>query len=155
MHGDPRELYPWYEGALKPAPPASGNPNLPLGPEPQTTASLRRSIRDCRRQARCDRADLASFDAHVGDLTANLAVTAEGCGDGARIGALGLPTPRAGRGYIEKLADNLTAFLSGFLQLASRSGLLQSDDSSRWRSPRVRPLIMRERQRIVREEQPG
>ena len=58
------------------------------------------------------------FDAHIGDPTANLAVTAEGFRTiGERIGSFGLPTLLVQEGgyIVEKLGDNLTAFLDGFL----------------------------------------
>jgi acetoin utilization deacetylase AcuC-like enzyme len=58
------------------------------------------------------------FDAHVGDPTANLAVTVEGFRMiGQRIGSLGLPTLLVQEGgyIVERLGDNLAAFLEGFL----------------------------------------
>ena len=58
------------------------------------------------------------FDAHVGDPTANLAVTGEGFrAIGDRAGALGLPTLLVQEGgyIVDKLGENLTAFLGGFL----------------------------------------
>jgi acetoin utilization deacetylase AcuC-like enzyme len=58
------------------------------------------------------------FDAHLGDPTANLAVTGEGFREiGAHVGAFGLPTLLVQEGgyLVEKLADNLTTFLGGFL----------------------------------------
>jgi acetoin utilization deacetylase AcuC-like enzyme len=58
------------------------------------------------------------FDAQAGDPTANLSVTGEGFRTiGQQIGGLGLPTLLAQEGgyLVEKLGDNLAAFLGGFL----------------------------------------
>jgi acetoin utilization deacetylase AcuC-like enzyme len=58
------------------------------------------------------------FDPYQGDPTANLAVTTPAFGTaGALIGGLGLPTLLVQEGgyVVERLGDNLTAFLAGFL----------------------------------------
>ena len=57
------------------------------------------------------------FDALQGDPTANLAVTTEAFAvAGGLIGGLSLPTVLVQEGgyVVERLADNLTAFLQGF-----------------------------------------
>jgi acetoin utilization deacetylase AcuC-like enzyme len=62
------------------------------------------------------------FDAQAGDPTANLAVRRDGFRTiGERIGAFGLPTVLVQEGgyLIEKLTDNLSAFLAGFLDARS------------------------------------
>ena len=58
------------------------------------------------------------FDAHDGDPTANLAVTAAGFRQiGARIADAGVPTLLVQEGgyIVDRLAENLAAFLDGFL----------------------------------------
>jgi acetoin utilization deacetylase AcuC-like enzyme len=63
------------------------------------------------------------FDAHLGDPTANLAVTGDGFRTiGDRIGSVDVPVLLVQEGgyLIEKLGDNLHAFLSGFLPTRQR-----------------------------------
>ena len=126
VHGDPRELYPWYAGYPDEAGAGRGlgcNLNLPL---PAGTgndgfvAAIDKGLSAIQRFGASVLIISLGFDAHVGDPTANLSVTADGFRDiGARIGAFGVPTLLVQEGgyIVEKLADNLTAFLGGFLPL--------------------------------------
>jgi acetoin utilization deacetylase AcuC-like enzyme len=124
VHGDPRELYPWYAGYADETGAGRGlgcNLNLPL---PAGTgnegfvAAIDTGLAAIRRFGATALIVSLGFDAQAGDPTANLAVTGEGFREiGAHIGALGAPTLLVQEGgyLVEKLADNLTAFLSGFL----------------------------------------
>lgn len=124
VHGDPRGLYPWY--AVYPDETGAGrglgyNLNLPL--EAGTgnlgyVAAIETGLDAIRKFGASVLIISLGFDAHAGDPTANLAVTAEGFrAIGERIGSSGLPTLLVQEGgyIVEKLGDNLIAFLSGFL----------------------------------------
>ena len=124
VHGDPRELYPWYAGYGDETGTGKGlgcNLNLPLpaGTEDRGyVEAVETGLAAIRRFGASVLVVSLGFDAHVGDPTANLAVTGEGFRViGERIGALGLPTLLVQEGgyIVEKLGDNLTAFLGGFL----------------------------------------
>ncbi len=129
VHGDPRELYPWYAGYADETGTGRGqgcNLNLPL---PAGTANdgfvaaIDKGLAAIKRFGASVLIISLGFDAHIGDPTANLAVTGEGFREiGARIGAFGLPTLLVQEGgyIVEKLADNLTAFLGGFLPARQR-----------------------------------
>jgi acetoin utilization deacetylase AcuC-like enzyme len=124
VHGDPRELYPWYAGYADETGAGRGlgcNLNLPL-PAGTTNdsfvAAIEKGLSAIKRFGASVLIISLGFDAHLGDPTANLAVTGEGFRDiGARIGGFGTPTLLVQEGgyIVEKLADNLTAFLNGFL----------------------------------------
>jgi len=124
VHGDPRELYPWYAGYADETGTGRGlncNLNLPLPAGTENKGfveAIDKGLAAIRRFGATVLVVSLGFDAHLGDPTANLAVTGEGFREiGARIGAFGLPTLLVQEGgyIVEKLADNLTAFLSGFL----------------------------------------
>jgi acetoin utilization deacetylase AcuC-like enzyme len=124
VHGDPRELYPWYAGYGDETGTGKGlgcNLNLPLpaGTEDRGyVEAVETGLAAIRRFGASVLIVSLGFDAHVGDPTANLAVTAEGFrAIGDRIGVLGLPTLLVQEGgyIVDKLGDNLTAFLGGFL----------------------------------------
>ncbi len=124
VHGDPRGLYPWYAGYPDETGVGRGlgcNLNLPLaaGTEnPGYVAAIETGLDAIRKFGATVLIISLGFDAHAGDPTANLAVTAEGFREiGARIGSFGLPTLLVQEGgyIVEKLGDNLTAFLDGFL----------------------------------------
>jgi acetoin utilization deacetylase AcuC-like enzyme len=124
VHGDPRELYPWYAGFGDETGTGKGlgcNLNLPLAAGTEDRGfveAVETGLAAIRRFGASVLVVSLGFDAHVGDPTTNLAVTAEGFrAIGDRIGAFGLPTLLVQEGgYIgDKLGDNLTAFLGGFL----------------------------------------
>jgi acetoin utilization deacetylase AcuC-like enzyme len=124
VHGDPRELYPWYAGYADETGAGRGvgcNLNLPLpaGTEnPGYAAAVEQGLDAIRKFGASVLIISLGFDAHLGDPTANLAVTGEGFrAIGERIGGFGLPTLLVQEGgyIVEKLGDNLAAFLEGFL----------------------------------------
>jgi acetoin utilization deacetylase AcuC-like enzyme len=123
VHGDPRQLYPWYAGYVDETGTGRGlgcNVNLPLPPGTENTGYVNAVETGLEAIRRFDPSVLLvslGFDAHVGDPTANLAVTSEGFYViGQRIAGLGLPTLLIQEGgyIVEKLSENLTAFLTGF-----------------------------------------
>jgi acetoin utilization deacetylase AcuC-like enzyme len=125
VHGDPRELYPWYAGYGDETGSGKGlgcNLNLPLAAGTGNAGYVEAVDAGLAAIRRFDASVLIvslGFDAHVGDPTANLAVTGEGFrAIGERIGGLGLPTLLVQEGgyIVEKLGDNLAAFLGGFLE---------------------------------------
>ncbi|MFZ0020642.1 MAG: histone deacetylase family protein [Acetobacteraceae bacterium] len=124
VHGDPRELYPWYAGYPDETGAGKGsgcNLNLPLAAGTQDAGyveAVETGLAAIRRSGASVLIISLGFDAHVGDPTANLAVTVEGFRMiGQRIGSLGLPTLLVQEGgyIVERLGDNLAAFLEGFL----------------------------------------
>jgi len=134
IHSDPAELYPYYAGYADETGAGKGlgsNLNLPLKAgtgDAGFTAAVERGIAAIA--ARKPTALLVSlgFDAHVGDPTANLAVTRDGFGTAGRlIGGLGVPTLLVQEGgyIVERLADNLTTFLGGFF--AARTQAIAHD----------------------------
>jgi acetoin utilization deacetylase AcuC-like enzyme len=124
VHGDPRELYPWYAGYPDETGSGRGagyNLNLPL---PTGTgnavyvAAIEAGLQATRKFGASVLIISLGFDAHIGDPTANLAVTTEGFRTiGERIGSFGVPTLLVQEGgyIVDKLGDNLAAFLAGFL----------------------------------------
>ncbi len=124
VHGDPRALYPWYAGYADETGSGRGvgcNLNLPLPAKSENdgfVAAIDTGLSAVKRFGATALIISLGFDAHIGDPTANLAVTGEGFRMiGAHIGGFGLPTLLVQEGgyIVEKLADNLTAFLHGFL----------------------------------------
>ena len=124
VHGDPRELYPWYAGYADETGAGNGfgcNLNLPLAAGTENAGyveAVETGLAAIRTFGTSVLIVSLGFDAHAGDPTANLAVTGEGFRViGERIGGLGLPTLLVQEGgyIVEKLGDNLTAFLGGFL----------------------------------------
>ena len=124
VHGDPRWLYPWYAGYGDETGAGKGfgcNLNLPLAPGTENAGyveAVETGLAAIEKFAPSALIVSLGFDAHVGDPTANLAVTGEGFrAIGQHIGGLGLPTLLVQEGgyIVEKLGDNLTAFLGGFL----------------------------------------
>ncbi len=131
VHGDPRWLYPWYAGYRDETGAARGfgcNLNLPLAPDTENAGyveAVDAGLSAIRKFGASALIISLGFDAHVGDPTANLAVTGEGFrAIGQHIGNLGLPTLLVQEGgyIVEKLGDNLTAFLEGFLPKRVGSG---------------------------------
>jgi acetoin utilization deacetylase AcuC-like enzyme len=124
VHGDPRELYPWYAGYPDETGTGRGagyNLNLPLPSGTEDVgyvAAVEAGLETIHRFGASVLIVSLGFDAHIGDPTANLAVTAEGFRTiGERIGSFGVPTLLVQEGgyIVEKLGDNLAAFLGGFL----------------------------------------
>lgn len=124
VHGDPRGLYPWYAGYVDETGAGRGlgcNLNLPLAAgtaDAEFAATVERGLAAVRKFGASVLILSLGFDAHAGDPTANLAVTGEGfCTIGQRIGGFGVPTLLVQEGgyIVEKLGDNLAAFLDGFL----------------------------------------
>ena len=124
VHGDPLNLYPWYAGYADETGTGKGlgcNLNLPLAPDTgneRWLAAVDRGLDAVRRFGASVLVISLGFDAHIGDPTANLAVTGEGFrAAGARIGGTGIPVLLVQEGgYIVELLDaNLTAFHDGFL----------------------------------------
>ncbi len=129
VHGDPRGLYPWYAGYVDETGAGRGlgcNLNLPLAAGTADTGyveAVETGLATIRNFGASVLIISLGFDAHAGDPTANLAVTAEGFRTiGERIGSFGLPTLLVQEGgyIVEKLGDNLTAFLNGFLPARRR-----------------------------------
>lgn len=124
VHSDPRQLYPWYAGYADETGTGRGlgsNLNLPLpagSGNDAFVAAIDAGLAAIRRFGATALIISLGFDAQAGDPTANLAVTAEGFREiGAHIGGFGLPTLLVQEGgyLVEKLAENLEAFLAGFL----------------------------------------
>ena len=129
VHGDPRGLYPWYAGYVDETGTGRGlncNLNLPLPPGTENAdfvAAIDKGLAAIRRFGATVLIISLGFDAQAGDPTANLAVTAEGFREiGKRIGDFGTPVLLVQEGgyLVEKLAENLEAFLSGFLPTRAR-----------------------------------
>lgn len=130
VHGDPAHLYPFYQGYAEETGTGTGlgwNLNLPLPPGTGDGGFFKAIMRATEAIAACNPAVLVvscGFDPHDGDPTANLSVTADGfLAAGRRIAALGLPTLLVQEGgyIVERLGENLTAFLRGFLGADARS----------------------------------
>ena len=91
VHGDPRELYPWYAGYADETGAGRGagcNLNLPLpaGTEnPRYVTAIEAGLEAIRRFDASVLIVSLGFDAHIGDPTANLAVTAEGSARSASV----------------------------------------------------------------------
>ena len=124
VHGDPRGLYPWYAGYEDETGAGRGlgcNLNLPLAAGTGDTgyaAAVEQGLEAIRKFGASVLIISLGFDAYVGDPTANLAVTVEGFrAIGQRIGSVEVPVLLVQEGgyIVEKLGDNLSAFLNGFL----------------------------------------
>ncbi len=124
VHSDPRWLYPWYAGYADETGTGKGlgcNLNLPLAAGTGNAGhveAVEKGLEAVRKSGASALIVSLGFDAHAGDPTGNLAVTAEGFrAIGERIGNLDLPILLVQEGgyIVEKLGDNLTAFLAGFL----------------------------------------
>jgi acetoin utilization deacetylase AcuC-like enzyme len=124
LHGDPDTLYPFYAGFADETGSGKGagwNLNLPLPPASPNAGWLAALETGIARIA-ASRAEALvvslGFDAQAGDPSANQAVDAQAFRTaGQWIAQLGLPTLLVQEGgyLIEKLEDNLAAFLAGFL----------------------------------------
>jgi acetoin utilization deacetylase AcuC-like enzyme len=122
VHGDPAMLYPWYAGYADETGEGSGlgwNLNLPLPPGTQNDAFVAAVAQGAEAIAAKRPAALIvslGFDAQAGDPAANLAVDAAGFqAVGRLVAGLGLPTALIQEGgyLVERLGDNVTAFLTG------------------------------------------
>jgi acetoin utilization deacetylase AcuC-like enzyme len=130
VHGDPRGLYPWYAGYVDETGSGRGlgcNLNLPLAAGTENAdfvAAIDKGLAAIRTFGANVLIISLGFDAQAGDPTANLAVTADGFREiGKHIGQFGVPTLLVQEGgyFVEKLAENLEAFLSGFLPERARA----------------------------------
>jgi acetoin utilization deacetylase AcuC-like enzyme len=124
VHGDPRGLYPWYAGYEDETGTGKGlgcSLNLPLAAATANAGYVEAVEKGLAAIGKFGASVLIislGFDAHVGDPTANLAVTGEGFrAIGQRIGSFGVPVLLVQEGgyIVQKLGDNLAAFLDGFL----------------------------------------
>lgn len=123
VHCDPNVLYPFYAGFPHERGEGEGyghTVNLPLqhraGDGPFLSA-IDQGLASIRGYAPAILLVSLGFDAYVGDPQAALSVTTDGFrAAGERIGALGLPTVLVQEGgyAVEKLGENLMAFLAGF-----------------------------------------
>ncbi|WP_428493306.1 histone deacetylase family protein [Rhodopila sp.] len=122
IHGDPAGLYPWFAGYADETGEGPGlgcNLNLPLPADTGDdgfTAAVEQGLDAIAARRPSALIVSAGFDAQLGDPAANLAVTAAGFATvGRQIAALGLPTVLIQEGgyLVERLAANLTAFLTG------------------------------------------
>jgi len=124
VHGDPNVLFPFYAGYADERGAGDGeghNVNLPLPMKSEDDVWLRAidqgmaSIQDYGPEVL-----LVSlgFDPYKGDPSSDLAVSTEGFrAAGARLGSFPRPIVLVQEGgyLVEKLGDNLSAFLAGFL----------------------------------------
>ena len=124
VHGDPASLYPYFAGYAEEIGTGAGlnaTLNLPLPPgtgDAGFVAAIERGLETILRQPPSVLLVSLGFDAHLGDPTANLAASREGFRRaGALIKAAAVPTLLVQEGgyIVERLADNLTGFLEGFL----------------------------------------
>ena len=130
VHSDPRQLYPWYAGYADETGSGRGlgsNLNVPLQAGTVNdgfVAAIDRGLAAIRQFGADVLIISLGFDAQAGDPTANLAVTADGFREiGKHIGAFDTPVLLVQEGgyLVEKLAENLEAFLGGFLPTRVRS----------------------------------
>lgn len=123
VHGDPNVLFPFYAGYAHERGEGAGegyNLNLPLPPKSEDDAwlgAIAEGMTSILNYA--PRALLVSlgFDTFKGDPSSDLAVSTEGFrAAGARIGRYPGPVVLVQEGgyVVDKLADNLDAFLDGF-----------------------------------------
>jgi acetoin utilization deacetylase AcuC-like enzyme len=121
-HGDPAGLYPWFAGYEDETGAGKGlgwNLNLPLSPgtgDAMFPAAVGHGLDAIATRRPAVLIVSVGFDAQQGDPSANLAVTAAGFERvGRHVAALGLPTVLIQEGgyLVERLAANLTAFLTG------------------------------------------
>ena len=123
VHSDPAQLYPYYAGYAEETGTGRGlgrNLNLPLKAgtaDAGYIAAVEQGVAAIARQKPAALLVSLGFDPYQGDPTANLAVTTPAFGvAGQLIGGLGLPTLLIQEGgyVVDRLGDNLTAFLAGF-----------------------------------------
>jgi acetoin utilization deacetylase AcuC-like enzyme len=122
VHGDPAWLYPYFAGYAdetgtgagigwtlnQPLPPGSGNDRF--------VPAIQRAVETIMTKQPAALIISVGFDAHAGDPTANLAVDRDAfAGAGKSIAAAGVPSLLVQEGgyIVERLADNLGAFLDG------------------------------------------
>lgn len=124
IHVDPNEAYPFYAGYTHQQGEGAGlgyNLNIPLplkSPDAVFLAAIEKAIAAIRVYDPAMLVVSVGFDAFVDDLQKLLAVTTGGFGKvGELIGAINLPILLVQEGgyNVEKLGDNLDAFLKGFL----------------------------------------
>lgn len=124
IHADPNEAYPFYSGYAHQQGEGAGlgyNLNIPLPLQTPDAVFLGAIDRAIDAITVYDPAALVvsvGFDAYIDDRQKLLAVTTDGFRKvGERIGAVDLPVLLVQEGgyNVEKLADNLDAFLAGFL----------------------------------------
>lgn len=126
VHGDPNVLFPFYAGYADETGEGEGegcNLNLPLplkSEDPAWLAAIDQGMASI--QAYAPKALLVSlgFDPFKGDPSSDLAVSTEGFrGAGERIGAYRGPVVLVQEGgyLVEKLGENLDAFLEGFMRM--------------------------------------
>ena len=125
VHGDPAGLYPFFAGYADETGAGPGqdwNLNIPLPPgtgDDGFVAAIDQALAAITRKHPAALIVSLGFDAHRGDPTANLAASAEGFRAAAGlIASLRLPTLLVQEGgyIVDRLADNLTAFLAGLLR---------------------------------------
>jgi acetoin utilization deacetylase AcuC-like enzyme len=131
VHGDPAQLYPFYQGYADETGSGAGlgwNLNLPLPPGTEDIGfftAILRAVEAIRAKAPAVLIVSMGFDPHAGDPTANLSVSADGFAAAGRIiASLGLPALLVQEGgyLVERLGDNLTAFLRAFLAPQQAAG---------------------------------
>ena len=124
VHGDPAQLYPYYAGYADEIGHGHGqgwNLNLPLPPgtgDAGFISAAERGIDAISRKRPAALVVSVGFDAHAGDPTANLAVSSAAFkAIGQSIRGLGRPALLVQEGgyIVERLAENLHAFLTGCL----------------------------------------
>lgn len=122
VHGDPAGLYPWFAGYADETGQGRGagwNLNLPLPASTRNqgfAAATGKALDVIATKRPAALLISLGFDAQDGDPAANLSVDAEGFAEvGRQIAALNLPTVLVQEGgyLVERLAPNLTAFLTG------------------------------------------
>ena len=123
VHGDPNVLFPVYAGYTHERGEGEGfNLNLPVplkSEDPVWLAAIDESMVSIGNCAPDALPVSLGFDPFKGDPSADLAVSTEGFGAaGERIGAYGGPVVLVQEGgyLVEKLSDNLDAFLDGFMR---------------------------------------
>jgi acetoin utilization deacetylase AcuC-like enzyme len=122
IHGDPAGLYPWFAGYTDETGDGPGlgwNLNLPLPPgagDDPFCAAVGQGLDAIAAKQPAALIVSVGFDAQQGDPSANLGVGAAGfAAVGRQVAALGLPTVLVQEGgyLVERLGENLTAFLTG------------------------------------------
>ena len=123
VHGDPNVRFPVYAGYTHERGEGEGfNLNLPMplkSEDPVWLAAIDESMVSIGNRAPDALLVSLGFDPFKGDPSADLAVSTEGFrAAGERIGAYGGPVVLVQEGgyLVEKLSDNLDAFLDGFMR---------------------------------------